>query len=492
MTFDAVLTEAAHRYACDLLLQHVRGGRDQEELAFALWRPSTGEARTSALISRIVPPLDGERKLHGNASFEAAYLTRVVRLACAEQVGVAFMHNHLSAGWQEMSDVDVVAERDRIAPATRATGLPLIGLTLGTDGSWSARFWTWDGERFNRSWCDKVKVVGRAIHVTYNDRQMPPPRRQHMLRRTIDTWGESRQGDLARLRVGVVGVGSVGGLVAEMLSRIGVQRVTLIDPDRVEEHNLDRLTYASERDVGEKKVRLLAKHLRRGATADGFEVSERPSAIQVDECYRAALDCDVVFSAVDRPLPKDLLNHIAYTHCIPVISGGVFVDTKTDGTLGQAAWSVLAVGPERRCLRCDGQYTTSDVTMERDGSLDEPTYIPAERADGHPSNQNVLPFSANLASFMVLEMIRLVVAAPWWPRASGKLHYTYINGQLQATDCSCDTNCSIAARVGYGDRNPYPFLLRAAQGEIEGGRGSVRETLKRLLRTPRRLLERLR
>ena len=86
----------------------------------------------------------------------------------------------------------------------------------------------------------------------------------------------------------------------------------------------------------------------------------------------------MLFAAVDRPLPKDLLNHIAYAHCIPVVFGGVRVATKPDGSLADAAWSVVRAGPGSRCLRCDGQYTTSDVMMERDGSLDDPTLCRAQ------------------------------------------------------------------------------------------------------------------
>lgn len=462
MTYEAVLTEAAHEEACTALLKHVREGQIQEELCFALWRPSTGATRKSALIFDVVPPLEGDRHLHGNVSFEPDYLGRAVRLACSKKTGLAFMHNHLSGGWQDMSDEDVVAERDRISPPARATGLPLVGLTLGTDGSWSARFWTWDGQRFNRAWCDKVRVAGRRLGVTFNDDKMPPPRRQPMLRRTIDTWGDASQRDIARLRIGIVGLGSVGCMVAEALARIGIKKLTLIDPDKVETHNLDRLLYAGKQDVGEYKVELASKHLRNSATAENFEVQTHTDPIQYESSYTAALDCDLLFSAVDRPLPKDLVNRIAYAHCIPVISGGVFIDTKPDGTLGQAAWSVSTVGPGRRCLRCDGQYSTSDVTMERDGSLDDPAYVRGTATGGEtPANQNVFPFSANVASFMVIEMVRLTVADSWWPDTGGKLHYSMIPNRLQVERARCAATCSVYETTAYGDEYRYPFIVKA-------------------------------
>lgn len=469
MSLEAALLEPVHDQACDHLLRHLRAGRRQEDLCFALWRPGTGASRTTALISELVLPEKGERQLHGGASFEADYLSRAVRLACEKGAGLAFLHSHPTPGWQPMSKEDVTAERDRIGGPARATGLPLVGLTLGVDEAWSARFWTWDGQRCERAWCRKVRVVGGRLRLTFNDELAAPPRRRPSLRRTIDTWGAGRQADLARLRVGIAGLGSVGCLVAEALARVGVERVLLVDADRVETHNLDRLLYASQADVGRFKVELAAEHLRRSATAADFHVDARVGWLQQQDCHRAALDCDVLFSCVDRPLPKDLLNHIAYAHCIPVIFGGVFVDTTRDGSLGQAAWSVVQAGPGRRCLRCDGQYTTSDVVLERDGSLDDPSYI-ASMAGGRPTNQNVFPFSANLASLMTLEMLRMVVGADWWPQSAGKLHYSYVPGTLRASDEQCREHCPVKARTALGDQAVYPFLEADIQSAAASGR----------------------
>ncbi len=460
MRYDAVLSERVHEQACQFLLRHLRNGRRQEELCFALWRPSTGAERTSALVFELILPTDGERDLHGNASFDASYLSRTVKLVREARAGVGFMHSHFTPGWQDMSREDVAAERERIAPPARALGLPAVGLTLGTDGRWSVRFWVRDGGVFHRRWCDRVRVVGDGLYTTRHPRlaQQVPSRREN-LRRTIATWGDAVQAELASLRMGIVGLGSVGAMVAEALARMGVERLVLIDPDRVELHNLDRLLHAGRRDVGRFKVRLAAKQLKRSATAVDFQVNIHPRRIQDPKCYAATLDCDLLFAAVDRPLPKDLLNHIAHAHCIPVIFGGVYAANKANGTLGQAAWSVLTVAPERRCLRCDGQYTTSDVTMERDGSLDRPDYI-RDLRNGSPvaDGQNVFPFSANLASFMVLEMIRMVVAEDWWPHVGGKMHFSLVPRRLASSGGACKQHCSMHAKLMLGDQASYPFL----------------------------------
>ena len=235
MNFEVVFTSDADTTSSDHLLQHYRLNIRQEDLCFALWRPSTGNGRFTALIDEIVLPKDEDRILHGNSSFEPSYLARAVKLASNKAAGLAFMHSHPSSGWQRMSTLDVAAERDVIAYPAGATSLPLVGLTIGTDGYWSARFWEREGKSMRRHWCRKVRVVGRQNYKIYpNDNIIPPPPRKEVLKRTFDTWGHKSQNDIVRLRVGIVGLGSVGCIVAEAIARMGIKEVTLIDPDKVE------------------------------------------------------------------------------------------------------------------------------------------------------------------------------------------------------------------------------------------------------------------
>ena len=469
MNFEAAIPETLAESAKDHLLRSIRSGERQEDLCFALWRPSTGAHRTTGLITEILLPLAGDRRKHGNVSFEPQYLARAARRACETSAGVAFMHSHPTAGWQGMSEEDVVAERDRIAPPSRAAGLPLLGLTVGSDGVWSARFWRWNGRKYDRTFCDKVRVVGNSIEISVNPSRRRPVLHSTRLRRTLDTWGSERQAVLASLRIGVVGVGSVGTIIAETLARVGATDLLLLDADRVEEHNLDRLLYASSKDIGRFKVDLVAEQLRRSATASFFRVDAKRAWVQERDAFAAALDCDILFAAVDRPLPKDVLNNIAYVHCIPVIFGGVRVATKPDGRLVDAAWSVVRAGPGSCCLRCDGQYTTSDVMMERDGSLDDPSYVVGSKAQ--TGNENVFPFSANLGSLMVLEMLRGILREPWWARGPSKIHYSYVSSRLALSVEACRPGCSVAGRTGGGDGWKYPFIDEPVTRVDAQGRG---------------------
>ena len=463
MIYEAVLPQHAYKQACDHLLQHVRKNQRQEDLCFGLWNPSTGESRYSAIITDIIEPVAGDRVLSGNAAFEAEYLSRAVRLANDRGMGLAFMHNHFTPGWQGMSPEDVVAERDRIAPVAASTRLPLVGLTMGTDGSLSARFWI-DRHQSEPAWCRKVRFMENGrMGVTYSESALLSYRRRPQLQRTIDTWGLAMQEKMARLKIGIVGVGSVGAVVVESLARMGMENLLLIDGDKVQPHNLDRLLHARDENVHSYKAKIAAEQARHAATAENFQVASICGNLQNESCYRAALSCDLLFSCVDRPLPKDLLNHIAYAHCIPVVFGGIFIDNKTNGRLAQANWSTSVIGPGYQCLRCDGQYTTSDVVQERDGTLDDPEYLKtAGDVETTPRNQNVFPLSAHLGSAMVLEMVRFLITEDWWPAKSGKTTYSFVSGDQERSRSGCNLNCAVHQRTGRGDTEPYPFLESGA------------------------------
>src|SRR6202021_3850786 len=92
------------------LCSHLIRADGQEDLCFALWNPSTGSLRITALIAAVLIPRNGERLVHGNVSFLPAYFERTIEEALREGCGIAFLHSHPAAGWQGMSDDDIAAE----------------------------------------------------------------------------------------------------------------------------------------------------------------------------------------------------------------------------------------------------------------------------------------------------------------------------------------------------------------------------------------------
>jgi molybdopterin/thiamine biosynthesis adenylyltransferase len=426
----------------------------QEDLCFALWRRSIGRTRTTALIVRLILPREGERNVHGNASFEPAFLERAMSEAAAIGGGLALLHSHpLGRGWQGMSADDIAAEQGNAGAVLGATGLPFLGLTLARDGAWSARFWERIAPRaYERNGCATVRVAGDRLGVSYMDELAPAPSSSEEQIRTVSAWGEESQRNLVRLRVGVIGAGSVGGMIAEALARMGFEDVLLMDFDIIKKHNLDRLNYATREDVGRKKIEVLAGYLRARATASHFRADTVDAAVYEENGYRAALDCDLLFSCVDRPWGRYILNLIAYTHLIPVIDGGIRARSNRFGKIAAADWRAHTATSGRPCLQCLRQYDPGHLQLERDGLLDDPTYIEGLPSD-HPlkARQNVFAFSMSCASMQVLQMLALVIA-PLGLSNPGSQMYHFVGSFMEEPQFGqCDPACLFPRLTALGE-----------------------------------------
>lgn len=439
-----------------VLRDHLLRADGQEDICFALFNLASGKDRSSALLSEVVLPQADDRQVHGNVSFNPQYLERALNLASERACGLALLHSHPNGhGWQRLSLPDTSAEKGTAPSAFGATGLPLVGLTLAGDGVWSARFWQRVGPRiYECDWCTSVRVAGEAFRIDFNSEFLPAPKPSPKQVRTVSAWGAEAQADMARLRIGIVGAGSVGGIIAEAVARMGVQRVVTVDPDIIETHNLDRLTYATTDDVGAKKVERLKSYLGRVATADCFEniavpfcLSERPALMEI-------LDCDLVFSCVDRPWARHLLNQIAYAHLIPVVDGGIAVRTTRSGKLAAADWRSHVCGPPRACLCCLGQYTLEAVQADREGLLEDPVYI-SGLPDGHPykARENVFPFAVNCAGRQLLQMIAHVIS-PGGGNSMTPEHYHFVGDCWEPEgQATCDDGCLFQDLTALGNKH---------------------------------------
>lgn len=460
---EVVLPGHTNSQACKHLLQHYRQGRLQEDLCFGLWTPATGANRQTSIVTDILLPEPSDRTLHstGHVSLEQHFLARATREAVRRTQGLVVMHSHPSNGWQGMSDEDRRAERDRIADVARSTGCPLIGMTLGMDGHWSARLWKGDAKHRSCWPSTKVRVVEEGRMVVW---QPPSSSRQRRARqrKTVQCWGEDRQRSIEGVRIGVVGLGSVGSVVAEGLARIGVRNIVLIDHDVVEEHNLDRLLNAGSRDIGRPKTDVAARAVRKASSAGQVKVVNVRKPVQDRRAYAVARDCDILVSCVDRPVARDVLNRIAFRDGIPVIDGGVEVrKSPTTDNMNAARWKAHVVNPYSQCLRCKEQYTSSDVMMELDGSIENPSYI----RDIEPLTRgaNVFNLSLSVGTEMLNMVIRLLISEAWWPTQQG-IERNLVTARTKVQSESCWDGCTIHAEKWKGDTaNALPYICEDIQ-----------------------------
>lgn len=428
---------------------------DQEDLCMATYRPSTGRNRATALVQAVVPPEQGDRHVHGNATVTADYILRACAIAQEDGSGLVLFHSHPAAtSWQSMSGLDRDCESSYANLVRELTGLPLVGMTLATgDCTWSARHWDRGvGNEVDCSHCDSVRVIGDRLAISWNDALRPPPQPTEHQIRTVSAWGERRQADLARRRVLVVGAGSVGLDVIVRLAASGLTHLTVMDFDVVKPHNLDRLIGSSRRDARllRPKVHVARREGNRASTATNFAVEVSDQSICEPEGLEVALDHDLIFSCVDRPWPRAVLNSLAYSDFIPVIDGGIAVDAFDDGTMRNATWRSHVIRPGRPCMACNGQLELGDVVPEQLGLLDDPTYIQGRGRPAELTGQNVAPLSVSVAAGLLSQYVSFSVA-PSGFGDPGPLRYRLSTHELDFLGTAARHGCNVEASEGMGD-----------------------------------------
>lgn len=455
--FSIAIPESLDEELSDYLIRE----DGDEDLIFALWNYSKGEKRDSALLYELIFPLKGDRQRHGNVSFNPKYIKRVCREASKKECGIVFIHSHPFPGWQSMSDDDIIAEKERLSETVEVlTGFPLVGMTVGSDGTWSGRRWNYNEveKEYEIQWAESVRCVGTHLKIDFNNSLISSPKYNKRFKRTRAVWGQDNHEKLAKLKIGIVGLGSVGSIVAEGIARMGMEKFVLIDFDKIEPHNLDRLVGATSKDIGQYKVDISKRQINASGTAENIEISISKKSLYTEKAYKAALDCDILFSCVDRPRARYILNHIAYAHLIPVIDGGIQVRFDGDEVNGYkfsgADWQLQTVSPNRPCLQCLEVYSPSDVSLEIDGKMDDPSYINGLPKDYYKrkNNENIFPFSANLASMEIFQLITIATEAGDLTDL-GVQRYRYNPGIIsQYFDKKCLSNCDFVKSIANGDK----------------------------------------
>ena len=145
--------------------------------------------------------------------------------------------------------------------------------------------------------------------------------RQNRYDRNFNTISLREQKILARSHVVVIGLGGLGGSVCEMLARIGVGTLTLVDGDRFDITNLNRQVLSREDNIGVFK-----------AEAAKERVHAVNSSTQVNACTvfadEANLDgmiqgADLVVDCLDTIDTRFIVQKIVQKASIPLVSGAI-------------------------------------------------------------------------------------------------------------------------------------------------------------------------
>jgi molybdopterin/thiamine biosynthesis adenylyltransferase len=290
----------------------------------------------------------------------------------------------------------------------------------------------------------KISGEERPIHFETFDRQ-------------ILLFGKEGQKKLSETSVAVVGAGGTGSLVAVMLTRLGVGKLIIIDPDNIETTNLNRLIAATPKNVNQPKPEVLKRYAETYATT-------RIEAVRQSILHPEALDklkeVDTVFSCTDNQVSRMVQNESAVKYHKILIDLGTGI-TRKKGNI-ECGGQVRIVLPDGFCLSCiDGiDYAKAgeellnpeDRKMRRNAGYVKGRDIPS------PS---VISLNATIASLAVTEFLNLVTGI-----REPNTYVTYdaqsSNIVAQTLQAQKDQDCPVCGKNGVramGDLIPNANLL---------------------------------
>ncbi|PLX93915.1 MAG: thiamine biosynthesis protein ThiF [Desulfuromonas sp.] len=121
--------------------------------------------------------------------------------------------------------------------------------------------------------------------------------------------------------VAVVGCGGLGGYVIEGMARLGVGRITAIDPDIFEEHNLNRQLLATLEQLGRPKAAAAAERVAAiNPVVDVIPIQSRLNAQNGATLLRGA---DVVVDCLDTVSVRLELAETCSELGVPLVHGAI-------------------------------------------------------------------------------------------------------------------------------------------------------------------------
>jgi ThiF family len=326
---------------------------------------------------------DGKDYVAGKRGYrmlKADFIADHIRYCGDEGLAYLAIHNHGGRDCVGFSADDFRShERGYPALLDIAKGHP-VGALVFAENAVAGDIWLPGGKRIELA---GASVVGASLLQLAAKPRARPPGRDAMYDRQARLFGDAGQDILSQTKIGLIGLGGAGSLLAEYLGRLGVGTFVLADPERAELSNLPRLTAATRADalawltdaaspswlrslamrLAAPKVKLAKRNILRANPL------ARVKAIFGDflESDIAAefVDCDYLFLAADTMRARLLFNAIVHQYLIPGVQVGakVRVDQKSGEVLD--AFSVVRpVTSESGCLLCNRLINSAKLQEE--------------------------------------------------------------------------------------------------------------------------------
>lgn len=394
--------------------------------------------RTDGLVRLLVREIEtpSREDYIARGEYEAVlgphYVARVTKRAMREGLSMTFAHSHPGSSIPQFSSADDEGEEHlaRFLNWRHPTNIH-AALVLSRGGLRARRL----GTRMEA----RVISLGERRSVLFDPTETTETV-WGQFDRQVRAFGLAGQRAIERLRVAIVGLGGTGSIIAQQLVHLGVHDFILIDPDVVEESNLNRVVGSTAADVTRSKVDLAAGSIRR-VTPSARITSVRDDVTR-SRTARTLTEADFIFGCTDSHGSRVVLQQVSYQYLIPCIDMGSTI-TASAGTLTGIFGRVQLLAPGLACLNCSGLLDSEEVRRDMMSPFERQLdpYIAGE----HVPAPAVISINGTVSSLAITMFMAIVTGIPSRARY---LVYNALNSTLRNVRATRADNCYICSRSG--------------------------------------------
>ena len=340
---------------------HLFPGDGKEAVALLLCGRRSGTDRHVFTVRRIVAvPYNVCDRRPNRITWPTEFVDELLKETYCKQQAIIKIHSH-PFEYRQFSSTDDQSDRVLYSSITSllADELPHASVVMLPDGEMFGRVMGNDGT---------VKAPLASIMVVGDDLQIFSPMTSTgtdgFTLRHAQAFGSGTTNILRNLSVAVIGCSGTGSIVAEQLARLGVGTLVLVDPDPVEDKNLNRVLNTGKEDVylSRPKVHALAAAIARmGLVQEVIPIAENLiSSLAVQRVG----ECDLAFGCMDGAEGRHMLNRLSTFYTMPYIDVGVRLDADGNGGIEQIAGAVHYLQPGKSSLLSRGVYNLDRVNAE--------------------------------------------------------------------------------------------------------------------------------
>jgi len=320
------LTESQHQQ----LMSHLFPS-DGFEAAAILLCNKAGKENFRLVVEKIifVPYSECGIRTINSLSWPGEYLEQAIDESIEADKSIVLIHSH-PGGYPDFSELDDSSDKITIPSLQHGANsleIPHGSAIILPTGIIKGRIYD---RNLNKMELSKVLIVGENIRDLSINAQT-----------NILPFTSQMTNQLSSITACVVGASGTGSITAELLARLGVGHLILIDFDRVEYKNLNRILYATEDDAKNNVFKTTV--LKRAIISHhpNTKVTTIEKFISDPEAIISASDAEFIFSCVDSIEGRYYCDLMAQAFISPLIDLGVTIPTRKTQTGNVAIADVL-------------------------------------------------------------------------------------------------------------------------------------------------------